>query len=128
MLTSNGVDLKMEFVYENYPRLGDFQREQGLLVDSKENVATNKITAVQGRKAEKDFFDLFYLLKDFDLKKLNENAAKKVVPLNYEGMLLALQGDTNEGDVVTAQSVDFDEYKTFVEQLKKDLLEYARHS
>ena len=54
----------------NHPELG--------LIDSKENILANKLTAVVDRALPKDIVDIYFLLKDgFDLKRALTDAESK---------------------------------------------------
>ena len=123
---SGEVELKVEFIFENYPHLGAYESKSGYLVDSPENLATNKLTAVQDRKTVKDFVDLYYLLKDFDLGQLIRNAALKIVPLDYEGTVLAFGDTAPEGVVLLKRPLDVLELNTFSRNLITRLIEHAR--
>lgn len=118
--------LKIEFNFENYRNIGDRIPYESILIDTKENIATNKITAIYDRKMEKDFFDLYFLLKDIDLYKTIEWSKYKIVPLDYEGTLLAFSNSTLEGEVIAKVDVDIEEFNRFIKKLIRDLLKYAR--
>jgi predicted nucleotidyltransferase component of viral defense system len=124
----NGTSLKIEFIFENYPHCGEYLKSNNCLIDSSENIAVNKITAVQDRKTAKDFVDLFFLLKDFELDLLLLDAAKKIVPLDYEGTVMAFADSVPEGAALLKLPVTVDELNQFSRALIKRLINYARNS
>lgn len=124
----NDVPLKVEFIYENYPHCGEYLKSHGCLIDSSENIAVNKITAVQDRKTVKDFVDLYFLLNDFELDLLLLDAAKKIVPLDYEGTVMAFADAIPEGVALLKKPVTADELNQFSRTLIKRLLDNAQRT
>jgi predicted nucleotidyltransferase component of viral defense system len=122
----NGERLKIEFIYENFPTVGEVTWQDGFRIDNTLNVATNKITAIYDRKTSKDFFDLYYLLQKYELTLLSEKALLKMMPLDYEGTQLALAFQQLEGQVRMLKEVTEDDFNQFVYQLIQKLLQNAR--
>jgi len=118
--------MKIEFVYENYKNVGDRKHIQGIWIDSKENISTNKLTAVYDRKTAKDFIDLYYLLKDVDFEQIAKWAEYKVVPLDYEGILITFADCKLEGIVLLKEDVSLNDFGAFVINLIKRMLDYAK--
>lgn len=74
----NEPELKVDLVREVGPQFGEHVRFKTVIVDSEFNIAVNKITAIFGRIASKDFVDLFFLLKqDYTIDDLIERAKEK---------------------------------------------------
>lgn len=96
----DGKPLKLEFVFENYKNIGQRKETNQIIIDSKEKIATNKITAVYDRKSVKDFIDLYYLFKDIEFDNVVKWAEYKIVPLDYEGVLIAFVDKRLEGTVL----------------------------
>jgi predicted nucleotidyltransferase component of viral defense system len=70
--------LKIDFVREAGPQLGEHQLFENVIVDSELNIAVNKVAAIFGRTAPKDFVDLYFLLKKgYDLDELMQLAKEK---------------------------------------------------
>lgn len=128
IVSKEALQLKIEFVYENYKIIGERKQVDNYWIDSKENIATNKITTIYDRKMAKDFFDLYFLLKDFNLKDLIIWAQIKIVPMDYEGTLLALKGSEMEGEVLTKLEVDRKDFDDFIKRLSRDILFYAKNN
>jgi predicted nucleotidyltransferase component of viral defense system len=122
----NDTSLKIEFIYENYPHCGEYLKSNDCLIDSSENIAVNKITAVQDRKTAKDFVDLYFLLNDFELDLLLLDAAKKIVPLDYEGTVMAFADSVPEGIALLKRPLTADELNQFSRSLIKSLIDNAR--
>ncbi len=125
-IAHNGTSLKIEFIFENYPHCGEYLHFNDCLIDSSENIAVNKITAVQDRKTAKDFVDLYFLLNDFELELLLLDAAKKIVPLDYEGAVLAFADTFPEGVALLKRPVTVDELNLFSRSLIQRLMHNAR--
>jgi predicted nucleotidyltransferase component of viral defense system len=72
-------ELKVEFVKDVPVHFGDFKMEGKVRLDSLENIGSNKVLAIFGRTAAKDFVDLYFILKNtpFTLDHLFKLAAKK---------------------------------------------------
>ena len=125
------TNLKIELVLDPYKRTGDFQTRHGICVDSKENIAANKLSAVFGRRMTKDFFDLFFLLKEIDFTDAVRYSEYKHVPLDYEGIMLAvgdlISSSTDmEGEILTEIEIDGNEFNAFVRDLVKRLIVHAK--
>lgn len=126
-ILKHNTALKIEFIFENYSHCGDYLKINDCLIDSAENIAVNKITAVQDRKTVKDFVDLYFLLQDFEFDQLLLDAAKKIVPLDYEGAVMAFADAMPEGVALLKRPLTTDELNLSSRALIKRLIENARH-
>lgn len=122
----NDIELKIEFIYENYKNIGKRSKVTNIYIDSKENLAVNKLTAVYDRKTAKDFIDLYYLLKEIKFEQIAKWTEYKIVPLDYEGMLTALSGHKLEGTVLTKRSIHSKSFNDFVTNLINRMIAYAK--
>jgi len=120
------IALKIEFVFEPYPRIGDVVRTQNFFIDTEENIAVNKLTAVYSRKTAKDFYDLYFLLKRHDLNSLLKKTEIKMAPPAYEDLLISLKESLLEGEVLTKSAISEFLFISFLEDLTNRLLEYAK--
>ena len=125
------ISLKVEFIYENFRTLGEKKIFKDFSVDSKENICTNKVTAITDRKTVKDFFDLYFLLKDIKLEDILRWSEYKQVPFDYEGIILAVGDILNnisliEGEVLTKTPLPEKTFKKFIIDLTKEIIEYAK--
>ena len=64
---SNNYSLKIDFAFYPYKRVRESNLIEGIRIDSKEDIATNKFAILSQRTDVKDFVDLYYLLKDFTI-------------------------------------------------------------
>lgn len=66
------VQLKVDFNYYPFPRIQKGRTWNGLPIDSLEDITANKIHTIYTRARDRDFVDLFFIMKDkkFDLKKM----------------------------------------------------------
>lgn len=70
--------LKIDLVRDAGAQFGAHQRFGNVIVDSMLNIAVNKVTALFGRTAAKDFVDFYFLLQQgFDLNELMQMAKEK---------------------------------------------------
>ncbi|GAB6044723.1 hypothetical protein JCM11957_03210 [Caminibacter profundus] len=128
LLYING--LKVDFVdTHSEPHFGDFLKKDGFVIDSKENIFVNKITAIMGRDEEKDIAD-FYFLKtreNYNLKEYLEKAKVKLI-FETEDFLFRL----NTFPLEKINNVNFkkreyldeilNNYKKFVNDIQKEVL------
>lgn len=118
--------LKVEFIYENYKNVGQRKKVNGVYIDSKENVATNKLTAVYDRKTVKDFIDLYYLMQEIDFEQVAKWAEYKIVPLDYEGVITAFADHKLEGTALMKQKISVTDLNDFVLNLIQRMMAYAK--
>ena len=116
----------MEFIYETTPILGERILKNGVRLDTKDNIVTNKLTAIHGRRTFKDFFDLFFLLKEYELTQIIKWSELKMVPLNYEDTVLSLTDGELRGDVFMIKEISLTSFNEFLTQLTKDLITHAK--
>ena len=66
-------DLKIDIVRDAPPHFGEpTMREDGVIVDTLENIAVGKLSALYGRAYPRDFVDLYFLLNSgVDFKKVS---------------------------------------------------------
>ena len=122
----NDVILKLEFIYENFKNAGERIKTENIVIDSKENIATNKLTAVVDRKTIKDFVDLYYLLQDIDFMEIVKWAEYKIIPLDYEGILLTFTDQNLEGTVLLQRELDLSDFNSFLNNLVNRMLDHAK--
>ena len=120
------IPLKIEFIYENYKNVGNRNEIHGIWIDSKENIATNKLTAAYDRKNIKDFIDLYYLLGEIEFEQTAKWAQHKAVPMDYEGVIITFADPDLEGTVILQQEFPVKDFNTFVKNLIMRMLNYAK--
>jgi predicted nucleotidyltransferase component of viral defense system len=85
--------LQIDFVNDTAYRYKDpVIKENGYIIDSIENILSNKITAVIGRDNPKDIFDIYLICRfyDFDWKEIL-GAAQKKSGFMYEDLIVRLK-------------------------------------
>lgn len=122
----NEIPLKLEFVFENFQTVRDPILHKNILLDTKENILANKFSAIHGRKTVKDYFDLYFLLKEFSIANGIEGSHLKHAPLNYEGSVLSLLGGNLEGIVYMIKEISESDFQKSKETIVKELLIYAK--
>ncbi|MBI5613721.1 nucleotidyl transferase AbiEii/AbiGii toxin family protein [Candidatus Gottesmanbacteria bacterium] len=87
--------LKIEFTLYPFAHLAPFEQKNGVSVDSKLDIAVNKLFALFGRNEPKDFVDLYVLLQQLSLDTLIEGAKKKfdfaISPMTLGSELLKIR-------------------------------------
>ena len=70
-------DVKVDIMSFNYPLLRPIQKDDGIRFMGMEDIGSMKLSAIAQRGSKKDFFDLFFLLKEFNLEEMFRNFQKK---------------------------------------------------
>jgi len=72
-------ELKVDFNYYPFPRINKDRNWQGLAIDSLEDIAANKVHTIAMKARERDFIDLYFIMKetDFNLPRLVDLARAK---------------------------------------------------
>lgn len=90
--------LKIDVVRDFSPQYGERSTREGIIVDSLDNIAANKIIAIFGRADIKDFVDLYFIIQaGYDLDQLFEKAREKYLGLTwfyFAGMLRQINRHT----------------------------------
>lgn len=73
----NTEELKVEFTKYPFPQLEQPIARDGIKIDSLRDIAANKLMALLDRFDPKDFVDMFFLLRQFDLESLRKDVEKK---------------------------------------------------
>lgn len=63
-------NIKVDFVNYPYRWLDEPLSINGIRLASKKDIAAMKLNTIAGRGSKKDFVDLYFLLKEYDLKKM----------------------------------------------------------
>jgi predicted nucleotidyltransferase component of viral defense system len=119
----DGQELKVDFNYYPYKHIEDFQKIEGIRVDSKLDIAVNKLLTVTQRTEVKDFVDLFFLLQDYSFWDLRVGVERKF-RMEIEPLLIA-------ADFLAVEEFEFlpkmlkpltlEELKEFYRELAKKL-------
>jgi len=85
--------LQVDFINDTAHRYKDPSvKENGYIIDTIENILSNKITAVMGRDNPKDIFDIYLICRfySFNWKEILEEAQKKA-SFMYEDLIIRLK-------------------------------------
>ena len=76
---TNSENVRLEFVFYNFPALKPRRKLEGILIDSLDDIAANKTMAFFDRNDVKDLFDIYFLInkKRFTPQKLLKLVEKK---------------------------------------------------
>jgi len=92
------ASLKIDMVRDFGPQYGERFIREGIIVDSLDNIAANKIVAIFGRADIKDFVDLYFILQEgYEFDQLFEMAREKDLGLTkfyFVGMLRQINKHT----------------------------------
>lgn len=72
-------ELKIDFINDLTPHFGSLETINGILIDNKENILSNKLTTIISRTEIRDVYDIFVLLKNnhFEKSKIIEKFREK---------------------------------------------------
>ena len=122
-LDINGV--KVDFVKYAYPLIGVPQELEEIRLISIEDIAAMKLDAIKGRGRKRDFYDVYFLLKKFDLPSLLEFHLKKY---GQDTRFLILKSmvyfDDAENDVpvqLLHEEISWEEVKTVITRQVKNI-------
>ena len=85
----NGVEVS--FFHYPYPLIYPLVKYKDVYLASKEDIAAMKLIAISDRGTKRDFIDIYFLLKEFSLKRIFEFVIKKYPNFN---IYVGLQGLT----------------------------------
>lgn len=110
-------------------RVGAPELRGNIMVDTKKNIAVNKVCAISGRLDPKDYVDLFFLLKDgeFDianLLSLGKNKDGGLEPFQWSRVI----ADAETISILPRMIVpcDIGELKGFFKRLRDRVIDLAR--
>jgi len=80
VVTEHDQPLQIDFVNDRVKRIGLPAQKNGCIVDTIDNILSNKITAVLGRDEPKDVFDIYMIasFEEIDWTKILDFARQKV--------------------------------------------------
>lgn len=114
--------LKIEMVNDVPTHIGELVNHPVLgLIDSKENILANKITAIIDRAMPKDFVDVFFLLKDgINIKKALTDAESKaagISPLYLAKILAEYDYSLIESEIKWIIQINSNEVKKYMNNI-----------
>lgn len=118
------TELKIDMARDVGPQFGEHQVVGNIVVDSELNIAINKVTALFGRAAPKDFVDLYFLLKKgYDLDQLIQLAKEKDPGLaEFYLAIMLRQHHRIQSLPVMIESLTVEELHMFFESLARQVM------
>ncbi len=117
----NGNILKIEFTYYPFKNLRKPKNTKGIMADSLLDIGANKIMSVMDRYEPKDFFDLYFIKKDYRLENLR-TAAQKKFGIKIDSLALSSRFNKVENLKIIPQMIK----KVDIEDLKEYFKEFNR--
>lgn len=121
---------RLDFIKEQPVVFGERVEVDGVIVDSLENIASNKILTIYGRLEPKDYLDLYFVLKEtkLDFTKLFEKTKKKDTGLHefYFANIVAEAVEKLKNFPETLKPFDSGELLDFYSKLGEKMLKEAR--
>ena len=118
-------NIKLSFFSYPYSLLEPLTKEEFLDIASMSDIGCMKLSAVVGRAVEKDYIDLYFILKQFSLAELLLKAKEKMPDLDQNLILKSLIyfEDVEKENIVFKHNfeVSFDEVKKSLEEEVKKL-------
>lgn len=119
--------LKIEMINDVPSHIGSFVDHPILgIMDSKENILANKITALIDRTLPKDIVDLYFLLKDgLDIKRAlldAESKAAGIAPLLVAEILFDFDYSTLDTEIKWVEPVDSLTIKGFLKTISEKIV------
>jgi len=112
---------EVSFFYYPYPLIYSPIKEKELPpLAIKEDIAAMKVMAIIQRGRKRDFIDIYFLIKEFGLKKIFEIAKKKYPSFNFYLALQALtyfadaEREKIKGRITYVKSISWSEIKKFL--------------
>lgn len=125
LTTGQGEVLKIDLVREVPIQFGKIKEEDGIRIDSLENITVNKLLAIYGRLDAKDYVDFYFLTKErsIDFEQVFEKARRKDKGLSkfYFANIIAEVGKLKYFPK-TLKPFDRDELVNFYLRLSEELL------
>jgi len=94
-ITSNSLnltadDIKLDILSHKYPKLQKSERHDNITIASVQDIAAMKMNAATNRGSKKDFYDLYFLIERFGLKRLIDYFEKKYTNISTVLVLKSL--------------------------------------
>lgn len=119
------VGVKVDVLKYPYELLAPVVEEEGIRLVSKMDIAPMKLSAIVGRGTKKDFFDIFFLLRDFSLHTMLEFYTRKFDIANHFHVLKSLtyfEDAEPENDPVMLEKLTWKQVKKEMESQVRDYI------
>ncbi|OPX28418.1 MAG: hypothetical protein B1H09_07845 [Gemmatimonadaceae bacterium 4484_173] len=114
---SNDSFVKVDLIRYSYPLLNPVEQIDGIRMLSIEDIIPMKLSAISGRGAKKDFYDIFYLFHEYGVKEMLSLFKAKYPAVNEFQIIKSLTyfDDADLGqDPQTIEKVSWEEIKTVI--------------
>ena len=122
---------EVSFFHYPYPLIYSLIKEKGVpFIAAKEDIAAMKVMSIIQRGTKRDFVDVYFLIKEFGLKKIFEIAEKKYPSFNpYLALQALIYFDDAEREkikrkVTYIKSVDWPKIKKFLVKIVADFKKF----
>jgi len=119
-------EVKVDFVRDSGPIFGEPMQKDNVRVDALENIGANKLLALFGRAAFRDYIDLYFILRESSLtfNRLLFLAKQKDPGLQefYLANWIRQQTPRLQSPPVLLKPIDLDEVKQYFLKLSEDLV------
>ncbi len=123
----NIENIKVDIILHEYPYLEDVETISGIRFLSVKDIIPMKLEAMASRGVKKDFWDIFELLKHFNLSEMQEFYERKYVNSDFGHVLLAMtyfkDAEIQKENPVDLNGVTWNEVK---EKMLKTVRDYSR--
>ncbi len=109
------TDIKVEFISYKYKLLKPIKIIDGIKLLELDDLIPMKLSAIAGRGSKKDFFDIYFLLRIFNLSKMLDLFKQKFDTENLFHMLKSLtffDDAENDPEPILLEKVNWNEVKT----------------
>ncbi|MBI2269099.1 MAG: nucleotidyl transferase AbiEii/AbiGii toxin family protein [Bacteroidetes bacterium] len=124
-------DVKLDFVYHPYKLIAPVALQDNLRLFSIEDIAAMKLSAITGRGAKRDFYDLFFLLQLFDFKTITGFYKEKYpdveLTLLYKSLLYFDDADLQSDPILIKEKITWTEVKNRIGKTIQDFLRNQIH-
>ncbi len=118
-------EIKVDIVKYKYKWISESINDNGIELGDIKDIAAMKLSAITGRGAKKDFIDLYFLLKIYDLKELikffQEKYKDGVVMLVLRSLTFFEDAD-EEATPDMCESINWDNVKECIKEKLKQYL------
>ncbi|MEA3449777.1 MAG: nucleotidyl transferase AbiEii/AbiGii toxin family protein, partial [Patescibacteria group bacterium] len=83
-------NIKLSFFSYEYDMLKEKKNEENLFLASIEDIACMKLSAILSRASNKDYIDLYYIFKKYELKEIIDLCKRKFIDIDANLILKSL--------------------------------------
>jgi predicted nucleotidyltransferase component of viral defense system len=119
---NSGNLIKTDIIKYAYPLLKPLIILDGIRVLSKEDIIPMKLSAIGNRGSKKDFYDIFFLLKEYSLKEMFVLFGQKFPNTNYFHIVKSLTFFDDAEKELNPKTIS----KVKWEEVKKEIIKQAK--